>query len=247
MPKRFWSQRQPGGTPFARRTRARYAPRRRPARFAGYYRKSGYYGRFGPGRRGDKGPELKFHDLDIDDAVVAAAGSIAEDSCVTIAQDTTESTRVGRKCTIRSINWRFAVSLPATAAAGTGGTDEVRVILYLDKQCNGATAAVTDVLESADFQSFNNLANKSRFRVLMDRAYVMKPPAAAGDGTTNDFNADLMTDAFFKKVAIPIEYDNTATTGAITTVRSNNIGVITISRGGLAGFESKMRLRFSDS
>lgn len=199
------------------------------------------------GRRADSGVELKFHDLDVDDAVVATGGTIAEDSCVTIAQGLTESDRIGRKCTIKHIGWRFAVSIPATATGGSSGTDVVCVMLYQDKQTNGGAATVAGILESADFQSFNQLANKGRFRVLMDREYVVEPPSAAGNGTANDFNEGIVTDTFFKAVNMPIEYDNSATDGSIGTVRTNNIGVLTISRSGLALFESKMRLRFSDA
>ncbi len=188
--------------------------------------------------------ELKFHDLDINDAVIAANGTIAEDSCNTIAQGVTEITRIGRKCTIRSINWRFKITLPVLATSNASAGDTIRVILYLDKQANGATAAVTDLLESDDFQSFNNLANKSRFRTLMDREYNLDASGGTGDGTSNDFNAVNVSDTLFKKVNIPIEYDST--TGAITEVKSNNIGVLLLGQSGLAGFESKMRLRFSD-
>ncbi len=252
MPKRFWSA---SGMPPGSRTRpyktwrtgARTAGRRRaPSRFAGYYRKSGYYGRYGAG---SAKPELKFHDIDVDDAVIAAGATIQNAGTINIiAQDTTESTRVGRKCTIRNINWRYKMRLPATSTQVDTG-DTVRMILYLDKQCNGTTAVTTDILETADFQSFNNLANKSRFRILLDRTYPMFAMAGSGRGTTDTlaFGETIKVGTFFKKCSIPIEYDNTATTGALTTIRSNNLGVMLLSESGLASFSSKFRLRFSDS
>ena len=45
----------------------------------------------------------------------------------------------------------------------------VRIIVYLDRQCNGAAAGVTDLLESASYLSFRNLANQSRFKFLYDK------------------------------------------------------------------------------
>ncbi len=212
--------------------------RRRPRLIVpGLTRRSGFFGRFGPGG------ELKFHDVDLDDAVVAATGTVTA-SVNLIAQGTTESTRIGRKCTIRSIGWRMTIDLPnSTAASATA--DVVRVIMFVDKQANGATATVTGILESADYQSFNNLANKSRFRTLMDRTYDLQAATGGGDGTTEDYGKEFVTDTFFKKVNIPVEYDST--TGAITEIRSNNIGVLMISLSGLAGFESKIRLRYSDN
>ena len=59
----------------------------------------------------------------------------------------------------------------------------MRVMLYHDKQANGATAAVLDILESADYQSFNNLVNSGRFRILMDRTYAMNYLTLASGGT----------------------------------------------------------------
>ncbi len=209
----------------------------RPIIVPGFTRTSGFFGRFA------QGGELKFHDVDIDLSPIPAAGSV-NDSQVKIPQGTTEKTRIGRKATVRSINWRFQIRLLAAANA-TGG-DVVRVIMYVDKQCNGATANVTDILESADYQSFNNLGNKNRFRTLMDRTYDLNPMSAAGDGTANDALPFAINDTFFKKVNLPIEWNSTA--GAITEIQSNNIGILLISRANtLSDFESKVRIRFSDN
>ncbi len=186
--------------------------------------------------------ELKFFDVDLDDATIAT-GTTVTDSINKIAQGVTEITRVGRKCTIRQINWRFNILLP-TQTGASSTTDTVRVMMYIDKQANGAAASGTDILESADYQSFNNLSNKNRFRTLMDRTFTLKTSGFAGDGTANDSSEDSIDDTFFKKVNIPIEFN--AAAGAITEITSNNIGVLIASKDGLCTFESKIRLRFSD-
>ncbi len=204
----------------------------------GFQRVGGYYGRYA------NGGEKKFFDLDIDDAAIAAGATIVIDSVNKIAQGTTESTRVGRKCTLVAMHWRGAVQLQvSTAAANT--SDEVRLICYLDKQCNGATAATTDILESANIHSFNNLANKGRFRILMDKKFDMVCPSGGGDGTTEDYGEDSISFEWHKKLHLPIEFDSTA--GAITEIRSNNIGVLALSAAGLCSLNSKCRLRFSDA
>ncbi len=186
--------------------------------------------------------ELKFHDVDLNDALIASTGDVTATINI-IAQGVTESQRVGRKCTIRHIGWRFELRLP-TQTAGANASDVARVLMYIDKQANTATAAVTDILESADYQSFNNLSNKGRFRTLMDRTYDLNSESGGGDGTTEDYGQVIQTDTFFKKVNIPIEFN--AGAGAITEITSNNIGVLLISRSGLTAFASKIRLRFSD-
>ncbi len=187
--------------------------------------------------------ELKFHDVDLDDALVSSTGTITN-SINLIAQGVTESTRVGRKCSIMSINWRYNIELPETTAE-TKTTDTARILLYLDKQANGATATVTGILESADYQSFNNLSNKGRFRTLMDRTHDLSVPAGGSSAAgVNEFGGVSESHTFFKKCNIPIEFDSTA--GAITEIRSNNIGVLLIGKSGNVVFESKFCLRFSD-
>ncbi len=203
-------------------------------------RTGGFYGRYAVG-----GGELKFHDVDLDDAVIASGGTVTA-SINLIAQGVTEKTRVGRKCTIRSINWRFNISLPERdAIADPEPAETVRVIMFQDKQCNGAAAPILQISEVQNYQTFNNLANAGRFRTLVDRTYDMNAPALASDGagvvSQTEWNVN---GTFFKKCNIPLEFDNT--TGAITELRSNNIGVLLYSRSGIASFESKIRLRFSD-
>ncbi len=210
----------------------------------GYGRTSGYYGRFGPT---SNAPELKFLDIAVQDAVVATTASILLDSMVKVPQGTTESTRIGRKCTLKSIGFRYHMTL-AAATASNATTDTVRIIIYHDKQCNGAVAATTAILEDAtDFQSFNNLANKNRFRTLMDRTHTLVCHSGSGRGSTDTlaFGEDLINEHFYKKCNIPIEYDSTA--GAITEIRSNNIGILLIASTGVTGFVGQVRIRFSDN
>ncbi len=192
--------------------------------------------------------ELKFHDLDVDDAVVAVAGTIAEDSVLTIAEGNGESERVGRKITVQKLLWAYNIGIPALAQVGGGQSqDVVRVIVYLDKQTNGLTAGVTDILEFDDYQSFRNLSNSGRFRILMDKTHSIKGvTAGAGDGLNNDFGSSEQTYKFAINLTTPIEYDNSATTGAITSMRSNNIGVLLVGKKGIANFVSKMRIRYTD-
>ncbi len=190
-------------------------------------------------------PELKFHDVDIDDGTISNTGTI-QTSLNLIAQGLTESDRIGRKCTVTAVNWRFQIAIVESDAAGTPQpTDVVRVLMFLDKQANGAAAVPLDILETADYQSFNNLSNKSRFRTLMDRTYTLNYTTLASDGAGVVSSCEhFITDTFFKKVRIPLEFS--AGTGALTELRSNNLGVLLISRGGTSAFESKVRIRFSD-
>lgn len=203
----------------------------------GYNRTGGNWGRYS-----GSNAELKFHDVDLNDTNVASAGTVTP-SINLIPQGVTEITRVGRKCTLKKISWNIRII--TIAGSSEASSDVVRFILFQDKQCNGATAAVLDILETADFLSFRNLSNTGRFRILWDKFVQMNHTAAGGNGTAIETVEHAQFLTYHKDVNIPLEFD--ATTGAITEIRSNNIGVLMISQGNtISLLDSKFRLRFSD-
>ncbi len=235
----IWSGAHPNPRPWQRRRGFAM-----PARFRGRLRTGGYYGRGMTGGGGCSGAaELKFHDVEIDQSPVAALGDIAEDSCLTIAQGDGEQQRDGRKMCVKKIGWKFSLSLPSTIVAAET-SDTVRVILYMDTQTNGAAATVALILADTNHEAFNNLEQGKRFRTLMDRTYTLVSKAGGGAAGTG-FGEDRVDDAFYKNCSTAVTYDSTATTGAIATMRDNNIGVLTISKSGFASFSSRMRIRFT--
>ncbi len=198
-------------------------------------------------RRATAGTELKFLDTAKGATTTSATGAIFDESLNIIVQDTGESERVGRKVVIEAIHMEGIVKIPTTATAADT-SDYVRIIVYLDKQTNGLAATVTGILETATVLSFNNLANKSRFLTLMDHRVSISCTAGSGRGTTDTLSYGEGQEHFswHKRCKIPIEYDNSATTGAITTQRSNNIGVLVISGEARASVAYNVRIRFSD-
>ncbi len=198
-------------------------------------------GRYAAGR------ELKFHDIDTDSTgAINATGEFVATTgtLVIIPQGVTEIQRIGRKCTLKKINWRFDITLPAAAdQADPPSGDVVRVILYQDKQCNGAIAAVTDILETANYQSFLNLSNRSRFKTFLDRTYTIGHDLSQVDGTnTGSYPEVNISDSAFLTCNVPLEYD--AAAGVITELRSNNICLLLLSKNQGATFAGKMRFRF---
>ncbi len=239
---RYNRRRRNAGRPDLRR-RGRVARRARlrglvyPAQ-RGFVRRAGYYGRYN-----QPGGESKFHDVDLDDALIANSGTVTP-SINLIPQGVTEITRIGRKCTVTHINWRWKCTLAEFDATATPASGDIaRLIMYIDKQANGATAAVTDILESANFLSYNNLANSQRFTTLMDKKVTLNYACMASDGAGLVSGADVLRfGKFHKRCNIPLEFNST--TGAIGEIRSNNIGVLLISTNSLMVFVSKIRLRF---
>lgn len=167
------------------------------------------------GRYASAGGELKFFDTALSFLVDGTGEVPATGQLVLIPQGVTESQRVGRKCTIRSI--QLKMSLLFNPAAG-GGFCQTFIYLVLDKQANGAAAAATAVLTSTGFNTaLPNLNNSGRFKIL--KVWVHNHVSQAGvDGAYNDVLKHI---AYYKSCNIPIEYDSTA--GAITEIRSNNV------------------------
>ncbi len=226
----------------------RYRKRRRtvgrrsmPARYRGYYRRGGFYNSRAPGRQG--GGERKFHDIDVDDASIGTVWAYPNTGTINlIPQNTGSSGRNGRKAVIRAINWRFQIEKGVTATSVLA-SDTVRVVLYVDRQCNGVTATSALMFASDNFQTFNALENRMRFKILMDRTYQLNSQSSA---VVAEFGTVRINDSFYKKCDIPLEFSGTGTP-VTDNIKSNNLGVCLISAEAICAFDSKFRLRFTDS
>lgn len=203
-------------------------------------RTGGYYGRYA-----GRNAEMKFFDFDHDDAVVATGG-IVTDSINLIPQGTTESERNGRKCVIKSVACNFSVKMiEVDGIASPAVTETLRVIIFLDKQCNGAIAASSLLIDGNEIHAFRNLANQSRFTFLYDKVIPLSWATLTSEGSNLFSSAEMVKQfKFYKTCNIPLEFDST--TGAITEIRSNNIGFCLVSEAGTCAFSSKWRVRFSD-
>lgn len=210
--------------------------RRRGRVAKGYTRRVGAYRRFS----GNRDKEQKFHDIDID-ATFLTTGVFAQVNL--IAQGVGESQRVGRKAFIRAIHWRGTLTLPATTTL-TSTAVTLRMILFVDKQCNGVAATAVQLLQSNAYNSWRDLINSGRFTILMDRYWTLNCGSGGGDSTT-DFGATERQFKFHKKCNIAIQFNGA--TGAITEIPTNNISVMIIANNAFsASVVSKLRLRFTD-
>ncbi len=208
----------------------------------GFDRAVGYYGRYNKG-----GPERKFHDVDLLATPVGSTISPTIFQLALVAAGTGEQQRIGRKSVFRMLMLRFMMNFDNPSA--DVGSQGVRVMLVVDKQTNGVAAGISDIIDitgSQDFFAFNNLANKNRFRILMDRLYAFNRTAYTGVSSLG-FRTRIH-DFFATKMEIPIEFSGV--TGAITEIRSNNLFMIIFNQNGAAGvavdFVGKCRSRFTD-
>lgn len=188
------------------------------------------------------GPELKFFDT-ANSFLVDATGEVpATGQLSLIVQGTDEDERIGRKCTVRSIHIRGTVVLQPAAAANASTVAYVYVVQ--DTQCNGAAAAITDVLDTSSMATaMSNLDNSGRFRIL--KRFVFNLTSQAG--VTTAYNNVTIPIEWYKRCSIPLDFS--APAGAITSLRSNNLfllaGTDALSDD-IVSFNATTRLRFSD-
>lgn len=226
----------------------------------GMYRTTGNYGRFQPGG----GSEKKFIDI-LQAAIVptttglifptttatmtpavavAAAGTMCQ-----IVQGDQEYQRIGKEIVITKIMMRGSFVTPP---ASDNATDRCRLLIVQDMQCNGAAPTVNQVLnftgQPVSVNSFNNIENSKRFIILCDEFFDM-------NANNVMYNANTVLGyekgyQIYKKCNIPIVYDSSATTGALATIRSNNIfGIVFAANqvgGGDITFDANIRLRYTD-
>ena len=230
------------GTPYRLRTtglltgRSRYTVSKRKR---GYLRTGGYYGF-------PTGGELKFIDAFLG-ATNCVTGGTVFGIMPAIAIGTGENDRIGRQIMIRRFHLRFLIKLQDTTNP-LNTTNTVRCLFVMDRQVNGATPAVSDILNISDWQSFNNLANSHRFRILSDKLYTINCTAGGYTGTSDIGFAKSMHGSISlpKMAQCPIEYS--ANTGVISEIRSCGFWFLVIAEKSISTtIEWASRWRFSDA
>ncbi len=230
----------------AQASRTRRAKFRRPRYrigkrwIKGKSRTGGYYGRFNQG--GSNRPELKFHDVNVTTGGASTTLTVFNASLLLIAQNTTETGRIGRKIQLKSITTNFHCFVPDPATNPTH--DALQIYLILDRQCNGANANLADFVDdTTNFLGMRNLANTQRFVTLWKGQYTFIPTAGAGNGTADTWGHSGHDFTIHRKMNIPVEYDGT--TGTITEIQSNNLFWAVRSRHGFVDLALFTRIRFT--
>lgn len=181
-------------------------------------------------RYGNRG-ELKMYQTASVLSSVASTGQVVNNLFLpTLGSDYTN--RIGRKVRIRSIGIRAFSTLYAAQqnAADLGANANVfarsqhqRVMLVYDTQPNGVGANTTDILDSAAVISMNNLANRDRFRVLMDKVFTFDPYHVSTDDTpviqVHSENRTCVSWTFWKKCNMETIFNgaNGGNIGDVTT------------------------------
>ncbi len=172
-------------------------------------------------------PELKWYDQSDTGNITATFASImnAGVSLNSIGQGAGASERIGDKAIMRAIQFRMTLKCPgAEEASETINGNQVRIILAVDHQCNGALPAGSDILQSAtEINSFRNLQVTSRFTVLMDKTVSLNPGACYNGSAGSHLAIQRsVTCNFYKKLSMLSQYDN-ANPDVITSQTNNSL------------------------
>lgn len=135
-----------------------------------------------------RGTEVKTVDVKVTNQVINSTGSIA--LLNGIAEGTSFNNRVGRRVSLKSLQ------ISGTLDDNTGGTPindslYVRMLVLYDRQNNGGTPALADILQdvdsagttTTDAYSGINMNNSDRFKVLMDNRVFIPNDQTSAAGT----------------------------------------------------------------
>lgn len=165
-----------------------------------------------PGRRG----ELKYVDA-ANDVTFAVAGTLI--LLNGIAPGTGASQRIGKKVTMKSLQFRAAINSGDTGAVPFRGM--VRLLWIYDKQANATAPTSAQILESAQAASPMNMDNRDRFVVLTDKQYAV-------DQSGGHQSVQMK---FFKKMNLQTVF-NAGATGAIGDITTGSVYLIILADNG---------------
>lgn len=114
-----------------------------------------------------RGREVKF--VDVTPAPTVNLGSVQWSTPGILlngmAPGSTASDRVGRKIVMTTLLIRWRAQMVITGIQGAN----FRILVVYDKQANAALPVITDILDSNDVLARQNLSNRDRFIVLVDK------------------------------------------------------------------------------
>lgn len=195
--------------------------------------------------------EFKFFDTAVSSTISTTGATIT--SLNLSAQGSGEQNHVGNKITVTAIDFRGFIQWQSSMPLANFDDARVRIMIVLDKQCNSAVAGGAEIWEdNTVFNSFNNLDNTDRFVILRDWVESPTSPiATTTDNWATAANTVIQCPPtglkFHKRVNIPILF--TGSSGAIGTIKSNNIFICAIGNANDAVHTLKgtARIRFVDN
>lgn len=157
---------------------------------------------------------------------------------------------------MKKLNIKGTIRNPAKQVANAAYA-RVRLIIGLDKQCNGTVAAPDDVLDVTQplpFHAFRNTTNSGRFVILKDKIFTMNPTGGNFDVTDPLTGFTSESIAFNWNFNIDKVFEWQGATGQLIEIKSNNLFMLAVSENQIAGAPATQvilnvhsRVRYTDS
>lgn len=190
-------------------------------------------------QRSQSNPQQEFKSVDLDDNTLELNSTGAYTLLNGVSRGTDLSNRIGRNISMRSLEIHGWMS-----TTDSGGVSQVaRIMIVLDKQCNGSAMALTDILKGVTVVSLKNLVNKKRFKILYDKTHALAEHSGNNAGHIKPFE-------FYKKFNHPVEFNagDAGTIGDITSGALYIIGLSNIASGSTdANLFYSSRIRYTDN
>lgn len=202
------------------------------------------------------GRELKFLDSYRAPAAFTTTWSAMSPStgvtdCLTMpAQGDGESNRDGRHYYIHGIYIRGTIQRAVVEADTAPPIQEhARIVLVWDSQTNATAVTATSVMDNGagvDLNSFRNLQNSKRFKILYDKIFKINPQIV-NEGAVNSFAAQGWAQHFKinKTFKTPIPVNCVATTAAVASCSDNSINMIGVASSTDITLTYDCRVRFT--
>lgn len=158
-----------------------------------------------------------------------------------VAQGTSVNQRVGKKIQLKSLQCRGNIIANSTAIL-----NDIAYMVVYDKRPTGALPAITDILVTANANSFNNDANSGRFVILKRVDVTMTGNSTAA---TNVTDSTILDGSFYLKLNHPVAY-KAAGTGAIGDIEQGALYFVSVGTNAAgttaATGQLAFRTRFDD-
>lgn len=166
----------------------------------------------------------------------------------TIGQGDGSTNRNGDKVQVTRLEVSGEINLPTTSTVADMN-DYVRLIVYVDKQCNGANATRAAILDKASPYSFYNpdnqpMNNPKRFRILFDKTFNLNASAAGYNGTSIVSGTVRKPFKLTKDMKVNLQYNGA--TGVVSELNNSNLGMLAISSQGAATINCDIKTHFVD-
>lgn len=172
------------------------------------------------------------------------------------AQGSGANERIGRQIMIRKIIGRVGLfnTVELTDGAQDTWPTTFRMMLVYDMQANGAATfdLTTFWADPTNLCSLQNLDNRDRYKILMDKQWTIAAPTEAISGLGGRTQQSKLY-KFYKRVNLPVQFNAGSTPGpadistgalwmlVLSDAGSNEAGVPSCSQ-----FWSRVRIRYSD-